>query len=47
MSYELQPEKNEQHVVFKVQDTGIGVKDNELNKLFKLFGKLKLKNGMN
>ena len=32
---------------FKVEDSGIGIKEDEKDKLFKLFGKLKIKDNIN
>ena len=32
---------------FKVEDSGIGIKEEEKDKLFKLFGKLKIKDNIN
>jgi signal transduction histidine kinase len=34
-------------LIFKVKDTGIGIHDRDKDKLFKLFGKLKVKSGIN
>ena len=39
------PEKVE--IQFQVVDTGIGIKQGDINKLFTLFGKLSLSNGIN
>jgi signal transduction histidine kinase len=34
-------------LIVKVIDTGIGIKDSDRDKLFKLFGKLSVKAGIN
>jgi signal transduction histidine kinase len=34
-------------LTFVVQDTGLGIKADEIDKLFKLFGKLKIHNKVN
>ena len=43
VAYDQQSSKLE----FKVSDTGMGIKENDHKNLFKLFGKLKTKNGIN
>jgi signal transduction histidine kinase len=40
-------EKDEVKLNFEVSDTGLGIKESNLSKLFKVFGTLKMKNGIN
>lgn len=40
-------EQNRKSLIFSIEDSGIGIKDNEKGKLFEMFGKLSSSESMN